>query len=118
MPLYKMIANRALTTFENLVLGQAFSELHTGYRAYSRKFLETIPFLRNANGFVFDTQVIAQAVNFGFRIEEVPVPTKYFPEASSTSLGQSIGYGLGTVGVMARYWLHHKGTLRASIFLP
>jgi glycosyltransferase involved in cell wall biosynthesis len=118
MPLYKFVANRTLTTVENLVLGQYFSELHTGYRAYSRKFLETIPFLRNANGFVFDTQVIAQAVNFGMRIEEVPVPTKYFTDASSTSLEQSLVYGVRTLGVMLRYWLHRKSWLRAAIFLP
>ena len=118
MPLYKVVANRFLSTVENYVLHQYLSEMHTGYRAYSRKFLETIPFLRNANGFVFDTQVIAQAVNFGMRIVEVPVPTKYFPEASSTTLEQGVVYGLRTLGVMARYALHRAGWLRAAIFLP
>jgi glycosyltransferase involved in cell wall biosynthesis len=118
MPLYKIIANRVLTTVENLVLGTHLSELHTGYRAYSRKFLETVPFLRNANGFVFDSQMIAQAVAFGLRIEEVPVATKYYPEASSTNIQQSIVYGLRTLGVMIRFKLHHSSILKAAIFLP
>jgi glycosyltransferase involved in cell wall biosynthesis len=117
MPTYKVVANRFLTTVENFVLGSGFSELHTGYRAYSRKFLETIPFLRNSNGFVFDTQVIAQAVHFGVRVVEIPVTTKYFPEASSTSLEQSIVYGLRTLGVMARFSLHRREILKAAIFL-
>jgi glycosyltransferase involved in cell wall biosynthesis len=118
MPRYKIIANRFLTTVENYVLGTHFSELHTGYRAYSRKFLETIPFLRNSNDFVFDTQVIAQAVAFDMRVKEIPVSTKYFPEASSTSLKQSTVYGLKTLGVMLRYRLHKEARLKAAIFLP
>src|ERR1700737_2256870 len=77
MPLYKIIANRFLTTVENLVLGRRFAELHTGYRAYSRGFLETVPFLRNSNDFVFDTEVIAQAVAFGFKLGEVAGGTKH-----------------------------------------
>jgi glycosyltransferase involved in cell wall biosynthesis len=118
MPLYKIAGNRLLTTVENWVLGTHLSELHTGYRAYGRKFLETVPFLRNANGFSFDSQMIAQAVAFGMRIQEVPVATKYFPDASSTSLQQSIVYGVRTLNVMVRYKLHQKRLLRAAIFLP
>lgn len=117
MPRYKIVANRALTTVENLVLGTHFSELHTGYRAYSRKFLETVPFLRNANDFAFDTQIIAQAIAFGFRTIEIPVSTRYFADASSTTLEQSIVYGLRTLGVMLRYSLHRRSLLRAAIFL-
>jgi glycosyltransferase involved in cell wall biosynthesis len=118
MPKYKIIANRFLTTVENYILGTHFSELHTGYRAYSRKFLETVPFLRNSNDFVFDTQVIAQAVAFDQRVKELPVTTKYFPEASSTTLRQSIVYGCKTLAVMLRYRLHTSARLKAAIFLP
>src|SRR5215218_3344729 len=118
MPRYKVAANRLLTTIENYVLGTHFSELHTGYRAYSRRFLETVPFLRNSNDFVFDTQVIAQAVAFEMRVKEVPVATKYFAEASETTLKQSVVYGLKTLAVMLRYRLHKTARLKAAIFLP
>jgi glycosyltransferase involved in cell wall biosynthesis len=115
MPMYKYVSNRFLTTVENLVLRRKFSELHTGYRAYSRRFLETIPYLRNADDFVFDTQVIAQAVAWRMRILEVPVATKYFPEASSASFKQSLVYGLKTLGTMLRLTLHRIG-LRSRLF--
>ena len=105
MPLYKIIANRFLTTVENYILGTHFSELHTGYRAYSRKFLETVPFLRNSNDFVFDSQIIAQSVVFDMPVKEVPVQTKYFEDASSTTLKQSVVYGTKTLAVMMRYFL-------------
>jgi glycosyltransferase involved in cell wall biosynthesis len=118
MPTYKIIANRFLTTVENYVLGTHFSELHTGYRAYSRKFLETVPFLRNSNDFVFDTQVIAQSVAFKMKVVEVPVQTKYFEDASSTTLCQSIVYGTKTLAVMLRYRLHTSARLKAAVFLP
>jgi glycosyltransferase involved in cell wall biosynthesis len=118
MPKYKIVANRFLTTVENYILGTHYSELHTGYRAYSRKFLETIPFLRNSNDFVFDTQVIAQSVAFEMPVKEVPVETKYFPEASSTTIKQSVVYGCKTLGVMVRYRLHTMARLKAAIFLP
>jgi glycosyltransferase involved in cell wall biosynthesis len=116
MPLYKYISNRFLTTVESWILGQSFSELHTGYRAYSRKFLETIPYLRNADDFVFDTQVIAQAVNWKQRIVEVPVETKYFPEASSASLQQSLVYGLKTLVTVGQLALHRLRILRSRLF--
>ncbi len=113
MPVWKIAGNRFLTTIENLVLKQGLSEYHTGYRAYSRHFLETVPFLRNANGFVFDTQILAQATAFGFRIHEVPVETRYFWDASSVGLRTSITYGVGTLAVVAGYMLHRLG-LRAN----
>lgn len=116
MPLWKYISNRGLTIIENLVLGQRLSECHTGFRAYSRRLLETIPFLLNSDKFVFDTEVIAQAVAFGFRIAEIPVPTRYFPEASSVNLRNSIIYGLGTLTVMARYLLDRAGLRRSPQF--
>ncbi len=116
MPLYKYVSNRFLTTIESLVLGQRFSELHTGYRAYSRQFLETIPFLRNADDFVFDSQVIAQAVHWHQRILETPVATKYFPEASSASVQQSIVYGIKTLATMGVLTLHRLRLVRSRLF--
>jgi glycosyltransferase involved in cell wall biosynthesis len=117
MPLYKYVSNRFLTTVENVVLGRRFTELHTGYRAYSRHFLETVPFLRNSSDFVFDTEVIAQAVALGFRVGEVPVETKYFPEASSANFRQSLVYGFKTLWTMARYFAHRTGLHRSRLFL-
>jgi hypothetical protein len=105
MPVYKFISNRFLTGVENLVLHQRLSECHTGFRAYSRRLLETIPFLLNSDNFVFDTEVIAEAVAFNFKIAEIAVPTRYFAEASSVNFGASVVYGLGTLRVMARYLL-------------
>jgi glycosyltransferase involved in cell wall biosynthesis len=116
MPLYKYVSNRFLTKAENLVLRREFSELHTGYRAYSREFLQTIPYLRNADDFVFDTQVIAQAVYWKMRIAEVPVATRYFPEASSASLRQSLVYGIKTLVTMLRLVLHRTGIVRSRLF--
>ncbi len=116
MPVWKYISNRGLTIVENLVLGQHLTECHTGFRAYSRRLLETIPFLLNSDKFVFDTEVIAQAVAFGFRIAEIPVPTRYFAEASSVNLHNSIIYGLGTLAVMLRYLLDRSGLRRAPQF--
>jgi glycosyltransferase involved in cell wall biosynthesis len=116
MPLYKYVSNRVLTAAENLVLGTRLSEMHTGYRAYSRRFLETVPFLRNSIDFAFDTEILFQAVRFGFRIDEVPVETKYFPGASSASFRQSTVYGLKTLGVAARWLLFRWGLVHPSVF--
>ena len=116
MPLYRYLSNKALTTIENLMLGTRHSELHTGYRAYSRRFLETVPFMRNSDDFVFDTEVIAQAVAFDQRVVEVPITTRYFPEASSTSMRANISYGLGTLLTMVRYRLHRTGLLPSRLF--
>lgn len=90
MPLYKYLANRFLTIVENIITGQNLSEWHTGFRAYSKKFLETIPFSNNSDDFVFDTEVLFQAVCFKFRIGEIPVPAKYFPEASSINFKRKL----------------------------
>lgn len=116
MPLYKYVANRFLTIVENLVLGQHLSECHTGFRAYSRRLLSTIPFLLNSDDFVFDTEVIAQTVSYGFCIAEIAVPTRYFAEASSVNLGRSMVYGLSTLWVMARYLLNRLGIIRPPQF--
>lgn len=116
MPLYKFMANRFLTGVENLVLGTRLSEMHTGYRAYNRRFLETVPFLRNSNDFVFDTQIIFQAVAFGFQIGEIPVTTKYFEGASSISFRRSVIYGLSTLWVAWKYLLHRLGVGQSDLF--
>lgn len=118
MPRYKFIANRGLTIAENKILGTDFSELHTGYRAFSRQLLLTVPFLRNSIDFVFDSEMIMQAVHFGFRIVEVPARTRYHSDASSASAGQSIVYGAKTLGAAGRFVLHRSGILRSRKFLP
>jgi glycosyltransferase involved in cell wall biosynthesis len=118
MPRYKFVANRGLTMIENAILGTDFSELHTGYRAYSRRLLLTVPFLRNSIDFVFDSEMVMQAVHFGFEIVEVPARTRYFPEASSASASQSIVYGVKTLAAAARLTLHRSGVLRSRKFMP
>jgi glycosyltransferase involved in cell wall biosynthesis len=118
MPLWKRIANRFLTTLENLAMGRRFTECHTGYRAYSRHFLETVPFLRNANGFVFDTEVIFQAVHFALPVVEVPVASRYFEDASSVNFRQGVVYGLGTLWTAVRFLLHRAGLKSSSKFRP
>ena len=102
MPVWKYAANRALTIMENVVFGQNLGEFHTGFRAYTREVLETIPFERNSDDFVFDSELLAQAVHFGFRIGDVPVPVRYFKEASSISFKRSMKYGCATLGVVGR----------------
>ncbi|HEX2715565.1 MAG TPA: glycosyltransferase 87 family protein [Candidatus Acidoferrales bacterium] len=109
MPWWKRLGNRFLTASENRVLGLNLSEFHTGYRAYSRRFLEAIPFLQNSNDFVFDTQVLIQAATFGFKIGEVPAIGRYHEDASSVSFTTSTVYGLKTLGALLRYVLHRAG---------
>ncbi|HKW71771.1 MAG TPA: glycosyltransferase family 2 protein, partial [Candidatus Dormibacteraeota bacterium] len=109
MPWWKRLGNRFLTASENRVLGLKLSEYHTGYRAYSRRFLEAIPFLENSNDFVFDTQVLIQAATFGFKIGEVPAIGRYHEDASSVSFMTSTVYGIKTLGALARYVLHRAG---------
>jgi glycosyltransferase involved in cell wall biosynthesis len=103
MPKYKYISNRFLTIFENIVTGQNLSEWHTGMRAYSRPVLEAIDFMHNSDDFVFDTQVLFQIIEQGFRIGEIPVPVRYFAEASSINFVRSLRYGIGTVLVALRF---------------
>jgi len=116
MPFYKYVANRLLTAFENVFLGIKLSEYHTGYRAFSRKVLLELPLLENSDDFVFDNQVLAQCVNFGFRIGEVSCPTKYFKEASSINFRRSVTYGLGVIGTTMRYTLQKWGLAKFRIF--
>ena len=118
MPRYKYLANRGLTIVENVVLGQNLGDFHSGFRAYRREVLETIPFDRNSDDFVFDSQFLAQAVSFGFKLGDIPVPVRYFDEASSINFGRSTKYGLSTLGVLARYCLHHTRLWRSRLFEP
>jgi glycosyltransferase involved in cell wall biosynthesis len=112
MPLWKYVANRVLTAFENLMLGAKLSEYHTGYRAYSRQLLLSIPWQGNSDDFIFDNEFLAQAIIGGHRIGEISVPTKYFPEASSINFSRSVRYGLGVLwisilGFVTRMGIHH-----------
>jgi glycosyltransferase involved in cell wall biosynthesis len=116
MPIWKYISNRFLTLVENVILGTNLSEAHTGLRAYSRRLLTTIPFLLNSDDFVFDSEVIAETVAFGFRIAEVPVPTRYFPEASSVNFRRSVIYGMSTLNVSRKFLLNKTGLRRYPLF--
>ena len=118
MPLYKYVFNRLLTAFQNLFLGVKLSEYHTGFRAFSRDLLQTLPLLENSDDFVFDNQMIAQAVMFGFKIGEISCPTKYFEEASSISFRRSVKYGLGVLATTASFVLHKAGIRHVARFEP
>ena len=112
MPMYKYIANRLLTLFQNILVSQKLSEYHTGYRAFSRTVLESIRLEANSNDFVFDNQMLSQIIMAGFPIAEVTCPTKYFPEASSSNFRRSTIYGLGDLGTSLQHRLHRWGFLR------
>ena len=116
MPWWKYVANRFLTGLENRIFGLGLSEFHTGYRAFRRDVLETVNFGANSDGFVFDQEIIAQVVAARFRIAEIPVPTRYFPEASSASFVASTVYGLRILAVLFWYSLHRAGLRRSRRF--
>jgi len=116
MPLYKYIANRFLTMFQNIFLGSKLSEFHTGYRAFSRKVLETLPLEENSDDFVFDNEMLAQIIFFGYKIGEVSCPTKYFEDASSIGFRRSITYGTGVAITTLKYVLHRLNFNRYPIF--
>ena len=116
MPLYKYVFNRMLTAFQNLFLGVKLSEYHTGYRAFSRELLQTLPLLENSDDFVFDNQMIAQAVMFNFRIGEISCPTKYFAEASSINFKRSVTYGLGVLATTISFAAHKLGIHHTAKF--
>ncbi|MEZ6065518.1 MAG: hypothetical protein R3B90_07355 [Planctomycetaceae bacterium] len=105
MPAWKYVANRCLTITENVALGQNLGDFHSGFRAYTRAVLEQIPWERNSEDFVFDSQFLAQAVHFGFKLGDIPVPVRYFDEASSINFRRSVKYGLTTLQVLAQFWL-------------
>ncbi len=115
MPLYKYVANRALTFAQNVLMGQKLSEYHTGYRAWNRAVLTRLPLLACSDDFVFDNQMIAQAVYFGFRIGEISCPTRYFAEASSINFRRSVVYGVGVLRTSVAYRAHRLRLGRAPI---
>ena len=116
MPIYKYISNRFLTILENFILGQNLGDFHSGFRVYRRAVLEKIPFEENSDDFVFDSQFLAQATYFGFRIGDIPIPTRYFPEASSINVTRSIAYGLQTLLVLAQFIFCKFGLSSPKIF--
>jgi glycosyltransferase involved in cell wall biosynthesis len=118
MPLYKYLSNRFLTTVENFALGQNLGDFHSGFRVYRRAVLEKVPFEVNSDDFVFDTQFLVQAVRFGFRLGDIPVPVRYFDEASSINFRRSVKYGLSTLATLGQYWLDRLGVRRSPLFVP
>lgn len=116
MPFYKYIANRILTLIENILLGKMISEYHTGYRAFSKQLLENLPIQQNSNDFVFDNEIIAQTVYFGYSLGEISCPARYFPEASSINLSKSIKYGAGVLKTAFAYRLQKWNLINYRIF--
>jgi glycosyltransferase involved in cell wall biosynthesis len=118
MPAWKYFANRLLTFTENFSLGQNLGDFHSGFRVYRRRVLETIPYEGNSDDFVFDTQFLVQAVHFGFRLGDIPVPVRYFAEASSINFRRSVKYGVSTLGTLVQFWLTRLGIWRSRLFVP
>ena len=115
MPLYKYIANRFLTLVENIALGVKLSEYHTGFRAFTREVLETLPLEENSDDFVFDSEMLVQAVFFGFRLGELSCPTRYFKEASSINFRRSVKYGFGVLGSIVQFVTAKWGIKESAI---
>lgn len=116
MPVWKYVSNRVLTLFENVALGQNLGDFHSGFRAYTREVLETLPYHRFSDDFVFDSQFLASAASFGFRIGDAPMPCRYFAEASSINFRRSAIYGLHTLWTIAQFNLQRAGLARFDIF--
>ena len=116
MPLYKYISNRFLTVIENIILGQNLGDFHSGFRIYKRSVLEKINYHENSNDFIFDTEFLTQAIFFGFRVGDIPIPTRYFPEASQINFKRSLKYGILTIWVMVKYILQHIGIFNFKLF--
>jgi len=116
MPFFKYVANRALTSFQNLLTGARLSEYHTGFRAYRRELLEALPLEHNSDDFVFDNQILAQAILAGARIGEISCPTRYFPEASTINFRRSCIYGLGVIQTSIAFRLAKWGLYKAAVF--
>lgn len=116
MPWWKYLANRFLTLIENIVLGLTLSEFHTGFRAYSKKVLDSVPFGRFSNDFVFDQQILISSISYGFKIGEIPVPVRYFPEASSINFVRSLRYGLLTLWTLFLFILHNLRIINTGLF--
>ena len=118
MPWWKYAANVLLTAAANIVFRRYLTEIHSGFRAYSRDYLETVRFMENSDDFIFDTEIIAQGMMNNLTFQETPIDTRYFPEASSINLRRSIIYGFGILGVLAKFWLHRAGLARFKQFEP
>jgi glycosyltransferase involved in cell wall biosynthesis len=118
MPAYKYVSNRFLTAIENFAMGQNLGEWHSGLRAYTRRVLETIPWERNSDDFVFDCEFLVQAAAFGFRLGDIPVPARYFEEASSINFQRSVLYGLESLKSVLRYYLHRLRLWPCPLFKP
>lgn len=118
MPLYKYFFNRLLTFIQNVLLSQKFSEYHTGFRAFRRDVLKTLPLLENSNDFIFDNEIIAQMINFGFRVGELSCPTRYAPESSSINFTRSAKYGVGVLLVSIKFFLNKYFGVKFAIFEP
>jgi glycosyltransferase involved in cell wall biosynthesis len=118
MPLWRYISNRFITLFENILMGAKLSEYHTGYRAYSRKLLNQIPFMQNDDDFIFDNQILAQILWQGYLIAEVSCPTRYFAEASSINFFSSVKYGLGCLFTALSFRMAKLKIIRSSLFAP
>ncbi len=118
MPFYKYISNRLLTVVENVWLGQNLGEFHSGLRGYRREVLETIPWERNSDDFVFDSQFLVQAAHFGFQLGDIPVPVRYMKEASSINFLRSMEYGMSTLWTLVAYSLHRWGIRKSALFEP
>jgi len=118
MPWWKFNANILLTALANMVFRRYLTEIHSGFRAYSRKYLETVRFLENSDDFIFDTQIIAQGMACDLFFEEIPIVTRYFPEASSINFSRSVKYGFGILGTLIAYYLHRTGVIKTRRFLP
>jgi hypothetical protein len=116
MPLYKYVANRFLTFFENLMLGVKLSEYHSGYRAFSRAVLEALPLKENSDDFIFDNEMIAQAVFHGYEIGEISCPTRYFEDASSINFSRSVTYGFGVLSTSIKFALQKLGLISSPLF--
>jgi hypothetical protein len=118
MPLYKYISNRFLTLVQNLLLNYKLSEYHTGFRAFSREVLESLPLEANSDDFVFDNQMLAQVIHLDYRVGEISSPTRYFPEASSINFSRSVKYGLGVLATSLRYRAHRMKFVKSNLFEP
>ena len=118
MPLYKYVANRLLTAFQNLILGSKLSEFHTGYRAFSADVLKTLPLNENSNDFVFDNEMLAQIIHFGYNIGEISCPTRYFEDASSIGFSRAMKYGVGVMVTSMRHVFHRLGIREDPLFNP
>lgn len=118
MPSYKYVANRLLTLTENIFFGSKLSEFHTGYRAFSKEVLQSLPLHENSDDFLFDNEMLAQAIFFDFNVGEISCPTRYFAEASSINFRRSVVYGLGVLWTSIRFRLHRWGLAKFRIFSP